>query len=509
MTDAAHEPWRIRFFGSIEYSWLWCAQVISAFGDWVGLFAVTALAANISGEPAAATALVLTARVAPSLFLGPFMGVLVDRYDRKLLMRIADLSRAVVFIALPFVTTLWGLIVASLLLEIFTLMWSPAKEALVPSLVPRSRLTTANSLGVLAAYGTMPLAGVLQFVLKQANDRLAEVSWVGPLGFNRDIGETQSLAFYFNSLTFVATWFIVWRFIKVNGSPSHDRARPTPADDARSGGTDKGADADRPSGFRAMLAEIREGWSFIFSNPVVRAVNIGLAAGLLGGAMLVPLGPTFAKSVIGDVNAFSLYITALGLGVAIGVAALTAVQQKIPKERVFIGALFFAGVSLLVGVSMSTFWLSAVGVFGLGLGAGAVYILGYTLLQENTDDELRGRTFTTLLTLVRLCVLGAMVAGPALAAVLEPLLRRWISGRADRDMPGVRWFGVNYGVPGVRVSLWLGGVVILVAASVASRSIGAGSRRTPLADTVRSGDDPLVEHTEGAAAAFQATEDNR
>ena len=77
------------------------------------------------------------------------------------------------FVALPFIHTLWGLILASLLLEIFTLLWSPAKEALVPALVPRERLTTANSLGVLAAYGTMPLAGALVFVLKAGNDALA------------------------------------------------------------------------------------------------------------------------------------------------------------------------------------------------------------------------------------------------------------------------------------------------------------------------------------------------
>ena len=61
-------------------------------------------------------------------------------------------------------------------------------------------------------------------------------------------------------------------------------------------------------------------------NPVVRGVMIGLATGLVGGAMLVPLGPTFALRVIGDANKFSLFITALGLGVAVGVISLGALQ---------------------------------------------------------------------------------------------------------------------------------------------------------------------------------------
>ena len=468
MTATLREPLRVRWFGSIEFYWLWISQLISAFGDWVGLFAVTALAANISNSPETATALVLTARVAPSFFLGPFMGVLVDRYDRKLLMRIADLARAVVFCALPFATTLWHLILASLLLEVFTLLFAPAKEALVPVLVPRDRLTTANSLGILAAYGTMPLAGVAQALLKAGNDRLAHVDWLEPLGFGRHIGNTQTLAFYFNALTYVVAFVIVRSLIKSEAVPVHETTGDGPAG------------AEERTGIKAVFAEVRDGWKLIVVNPVVRAVNVGLAAGLLGGAMLVPLGPTFAKLILGDVNKFPLYITALGCGVAAGVGALTALQKKVPKEKVFCGALFFAGASIIFGVSMSTFWLSAIGVFGLGLGAGSVYVLGYTLLQENTVDDMRGRTFNTFLTLVRLAVLGAMVLGPTISAILDPLMKRWVGGRTRFKTPGVRWFGVEYGLPGVRITLWFAGILILVAATLASRSIDPSSGRLHL-----------------------------
>lgn len=455
---ALRQPLRVRWFGSVEFFWLWISQLISAFGDWVGLFAVTALAANISEQPEAATALVLTARVAPSFFLGPFMGVLVDRYDRKRIMRIADLARALVFCALPFATELWELIVASLLLEVFTLLFAPAKEALVPVLVPRDRLTSANSLGVLAAYGTMPLAGVAQALLKAGNDRLAEVDWLEPLGFGRDIGSTQTLAFYFNALTYLIAFVIVRTLIRTDAKPVHAHTADIEGGEA-------------PHGLRAVLQEVKDGWHLVVVNPVVRSVNVGLAAGLLGGAMLVPLGPTFAKQILGDVNKFPLYITALGCGVAAGVALLTALQQRIPKARVFCGALFFGGASILFGVFMSTFWLQAIGVFGLGLSAGSVYVLGYTLLQENTEDDMRGRTFNTFLTLVRLAVLGAMVLGPTISSLVDPLMRRWIGDRTRFGAPGVRWFGVEYGLPGVRVTLWLAGLMILVAAALASRSL--------------------------------------
>lgn len=491
MSDAEQRVgFRERVLINREYSWLWGASVVTSIGDWVGFFAITALAANISGAPEAATALVLTARVAPSFFLAPFMGVLVDRFDRKLMMRIADIGRALVFMTLPFVHTLWGLIVASLVLEAFTLLWSPAKEALVPAIVPKNRLTNANSLSVLAAYGTLPFAGIIQYLLEKGNQALAGVSWLEPLQFGRALGKTQVLAFYFDAATFLLTAFVVWKFIKTDGNPRATVIAPDDIDDDTAAGAeaiagdveavdvrdDPPATEEPARGLKATLAEIREGWRYIFVNPVVRAVNLGLAAGLLGGAMLVPLGPTFAKKVTGDVNAFSLYVTALGLGVAIAVGILNIVQSRIPKSRVFVAMLFFAGVSLMFAVTMSSFWFSVIGVFGLGVGAGSVYVLGFTLLQENTDDELRGRIFTTLLTLVRLCVLGAMVLGPAISALLDPIANDLFSKGAKDGVPGINLFNQYYALPGVRFTLWLAAIVVIVASVIASRSLKVGFR---------------------------------
>lgn len=471
-TSTISPGWRERLFVSNEYFSLWVAQVVSATGDWVGFFAITALAANISRQPEAATALVLTARVAPSFFLAPFMGVLADRFDRKLLMQVSDVARALVFVALPFVHTLWGLIVASLLLEVFTLMFSPAKEALTPSLVPRERLTTANSLSLLAAYGTMPFAGIVQYLLKAGNDALAGVSWLAPLQFDASLGDTQALAFYFNAVTFVVTAIIVWRCIHTRGAPG---AMAAPEVGAASTDT-------APSGFRKTFHDIAVGWRLILRHPVLRAVNVGLACGLIGGAMLVPLGASFAKKVLGDPNAYSLFITALGFGVAVGVAALTAFQQRLPKERVFVGLLVFTGLSLGFAVSMSGFWPCAIGVFGLGVGAGAVYVLGFTLIGEHTDDELRGRVFSTLLTLVRFCVLLSLLAGPAISALIDPLMERLV-GTTD-GVATATLFGMGVAVPGVRVTLWLASAVILVAAALAARSMRAGMRAPRMAPDV-------------------------
>ena len=510
----AASGWIERIFNNRRFFALFNVQVISALGDWVGFFAITALAASISSQPEGAIALVTMARVAPGFFLAPFIGVIVDRFDRRRLMVTADIARAVVYMLLPLVRTVPGLILASFVLEVFTMMWSPAKEATVPAVVPPGYLTTANSLSLVAAYATMPIAGPVQYALKTLNDHLAQVSWLGFLGLNRALGDTQTLAFYFDALSFLASAMILSRWVfkglrsnvapalaaapepEVGPSPSADVQPEAPPimtviaeaeavasagrDDAASGEGPEPPVADHPielekSHLKGMWADIREGWEFIFLNPVVRAVIIGLATGLIGGAMLVPLGPTFARYVIGDANKFPLFITAMGVGVALGVVGLSIIQKSLPKETIFPFLVMGAGVSLFIGVSMASFWLAVLGVLGLGLFAGASYVLGFTLLQEHTEEELRGRIFTTLLTLVRLCVMLALLMGPILATIFNGFARA-ATGDAEPAVPTVSLGGLNLAIPGVRITLWLASAIIFGAGVLAARSMQMGIR---------------------------------
>ncbi len=455
-----------RVFATRRFFALFNVQVVSALGDWVGFFAITSLAASISSQPEGAIALVTLARVAPGFFLAPFIGVIVDRFDRKRLMVAADLVRAGVYLCLPLVRTVPGLILASFVLEVFTMMWSPAKEATVPALVPEDKLAQANSLGLVAAYATLPIAGPIQFALKSLNDRLAEVSFLGFLGLNRSLGDTQALAFYFDSLSFIASALILSRYV-FRGVPSNVHSSQQPSEP--SAVAEASVEAEK-SHLAGLWADIREGLDFIFVSPVVRAVNIGLATGLVGGAMLIPLGPTFAEFVIGDLDKFPLFITAMGIGVASGVVLVSAIQNRLPKETVFPFCVMAAGISLFFGVSMSSFWLAALGVAGLGLFAGATYVLGFTLLQSHTDADLRGRIFTTLLTLVRLCVMLALLLGPVLATIFNGFARA-ATGDPEPEVPTWSLAGFDLAIPGVRITLWLASLIIFAAGVLAARSM--------------------------------------
>jgi dTMP kinase len=151
--------WRI--FGTKAFFRLWAAQMVSGLGDWVGVIAIIALAGRVSNS-GAAIGLVMTARMLPGFLLAPIGGALVDRWNRKTVMVTADLGRAGLLILLPFWDTLPGLMVISFCLEVLTLMWGPAKDASVPNIVrSKDQLASANSLNLIAGFGTFPLGAAV------------------------------------------------------------------------------------------------------------------------------------------------------------------------------------------------------------------------------------------------------------------------------------------------------------------------------------------------------------
>jgi dTMP kinase len=437
-TPQATSGARLRLSGS--FLRLWLAQVVSSLGDWIGLVAILALTARIGrSSPEASIGVVMSARMIPGFFFGSVGGVLVDRLDRKRVMVTCDVGRGVVLCTLPLINSILGLFIVSLILEVFSLLWTPAKEATVPNLVEPEQLTTANSLGLAAAYGTFPLASAISALLFG----LAE--WIsrghGALQWLRV--DREAIAIYADVLTFFASATLISTLVIPRSKERH---------------TDEGID------FTKAFSDLKEGWQFIGTTPVVRAVLIGLGTGLIGGGMVVPLGPTFASKVLhGGPAAFSLLLTGLGTGVAIGVIGLSAVQKRLPRERIFPWAVLGAGASLIAGASMTSLALAIVFVLIMGVFSGAVYVVGFTLLQENVGDQLRGRIFATLYTLVRLCLIISLALAPLLASLL------------NGASPGVVHIGgLALHLQGSRLTLWLGGGIIIVAGLLARRALHYG-----------------------------------
>src|SRR6185437_6706501 len=144
-------------------------------GDWLGLLATSNFAAQQVSNSAAqgiAFGSVIAVRLLPALILGPVAGVFADRFDRRYTMVVCDLIRFVFFASIPaatLVTSNGGLVVtwaaiATFIIETTAMVWTPAKEAAVPNLIPRARLETANQLTLATTYGLTPVAAALVLI---------------------------------------------------------------------------------------------------------------------------------------------------------------------------------------------------------------------------------------------------------------------------------------------------------------------------------------------------------
>ncbi|HEY7105433.1 MAG TPA: MFS transporter [Acidimicrobiia bacterium] len=435
-------PWRL--FGSQSFFRLWLAQVVSSLGDWIGLIAILAIAARVSDNSGAAVSLVMVTRVVPGFFLGTVGGVIIDRFDRRKVMVACDIGRASLLLMLPFAESLFGLVLISLGLEVLTLLWGPAQAASVPNLVGEEQLSAANSLSLAASYGTFPIASIIFSLLAGFATVLGNLDIINAFKVDQEF-----LALLFDAMTFVVSAVIVWRLPLLSARPSAE------------------ARIDWTETFR----DIKEGLTFISRQPLVRGVIVGLGFGIIGAGAMIPLGPSFATEVLnGGSAAFGVLMTALGFGAAFGVVGLLWFQSRLPRGPVFAGAVMGVGAFLVLAASCSSLAPAVLFIGGVGACAGTSYVTGFTLLQENSTDELRGRTFATLYTVIRLCLLISLTISPLWADFWD-----WVTNHLFTDQTVVIG-SYTYVMPGVRIALWGGGLIAYFAGIFALRSVRRARR---------------------------------
>ncbi len=393
---------------------LWWAGVVSSFGDWVALFATIALADAIGGVTGILVPLV--ARMLPGLF-GAAAGVLADRFNRKLTMVVCDAGRALLAVSLVFVHTLPQLFVISFLMEVLALFWGPSREASVPNLVPRWSLVRANSLSLMAVYGTLP-AGSAAFSIFA---RISELT--GALGV---FGSDTGLAFAVDAGTFAVSAVLISTIPIPKPEVSEERQM--------TGGFD----------WRTPFSDLLEGVRFVVRERTVRSVILGIATALFGAGIFFALGQPFSRAVLnGGTSGFGILVTSLGSGVGLGMLGLAGLGSKTFRRDLAFGISLVVTGAAITGAAMarsipgSAFW-----AFLAGVGAGSSYVMGFTHLHESVHDELRGRTFAALFTLARTSLLISISLAAFLAAILE--------GKLPAPFDS-----------GIRLSLVLGGATVV------------------------------------------------
>ena len=376
-----HHPYvRLALNGS--FSALWVGQLISLFGDRIHQVALAFLVLNATHSPLP-VALVFLAATLPNLLLGPVAGTFVDRWDHKEVMIVSDLVRAAIVLLIPVaaVTNLALVYPLVFLVTAVSLFFRPARTAVVPRIVARDELLTANSatwLGdTLADIVGYPLAGL----------------------FVAFLGSALPLAFWVDAGTYAASAVLIASM----AVPALRR----PA--GRSGAPD-------------FLGELKEGWRFLRGESVLLANTLQGAVGQFTVGVLLALTPIYATEIErGRIDASSAYgflETAIGVGNLVGGVAIGLVGARLAKGRlVIVGYAVFGICTALLAVAGQL--PLAIGLLvGSGI-ANMIYLIpSQTLFQERTPAELIGRVVGFRFSLV----FGAMTLAMGVAGILATIL---------------------------------------------------------------------------------------
>jgi MFS family permease len=295
----------------------------------------------------------------PALLLSLHAGQVADRYPRKRILQICQLALALGSLALAWLAPWehpepWAMLVVLGLCGTAATYYSPASQALMPSLVPREELSLAVTWNSVVWQGTAvvgPVAGGLI------------LAWFGPVG-----------AYAADALLLVAAASVL---MLVHVPQSH---RETVA-----------------AGWHTAL----EGFRYVWHRPILfGTITLDLFAVLLGG--VTALLPVFAKDVLGT-DEVGLGFLRAAPAVGAGVVAL-ALSWMPPMRRA--GVLMLGSVALfgfaIIGFGLSTvLWLSVVCLVVAGGADMVSVVVRHTLVQVVTPEHMRGRVSAVNLLCIR------------------------------------------------------------------------------------------------------------
>lgn len=347
------------------------AAFLSSVGDGVLSAALPFYVYVLTGSLLATSAMFM-ARTVPSLLLAPFAGVLVDRWGRRMTQIWSDLARGAVVAALIAAQSkdaTWLVYLVTFMESSISQVARPAVAALVPALVGREGLARANSVSTIRWHVSLiigfPLGGALLaltgFPFVVIVDALSyAVSATLLLGIRRE-------AYSF---------------------------RPSPA--------------DRPK--PSFLGQFNEGVRAIAGDrrvglPVIVFALLGVASGVVN-----PLLAPFVKTVLGGgPTEFGWLAASQGIGGAVGGILLGRYWHAARRGAVVLGSVG-VGIGLLLMANIHPLAIPLLGLAAIPAVVGGVSL--QTILQEATEDRLRGRVFALLGTIsAAVVLLGTGVSG--------------------------------------------------------------------------------------------------
>jgi MFS family permease len=392
-------------------------------------FALLIVVFSVANSNTAVSGVVI-AFTLPALFFGILAGVLVDRWNKKSVLIWTNLLRALIVLPLALFYKSLGLVyLATFGVAMVTQFFIPAETPIIPLLVRKELLLSANALFGMGIYASIFLAYALS----------------GPILLM--FGKTNIFIFL------AASFFIAGIFaslIKINKS----RVEPRKLEKNQVALSLK----DEIKVVFSLISKTRKLSHALFSLTVVQILIYVLAA----------IGPGYAQHVLRiRVESFPiLFVTPAIIGLAIGALIIGSFMHKHPRESLTKFGLFLMGISILLLpygsrvesrqiihlinfylphiLSINVVHIMVVLAFILGIATAFVFVPANTVLQEETSDESRGKVYGVLnsligvMSIVPVVVVGgladligvkAVITGTGLVVILIAVIRII----ADRD----------------------------------------------------------------------------
>jgi DHA3 family macrolide efflux protein-like MFS transporter len=358
---------------------LWYAQIVSTFGDFLALFAViTVMTFKLHATPQQVTGIQI-AYLLPIALISVVSGVFVDRWPVKRTLVSSDFIRAVLCLSLLFVHSVYGFYASLAAISVVSSFFSPAQGIAIRSAVPMHGLRSANA-----------LMQQVMFLMRIAGPSIA-ILLVGAFG--------AKICYYLDSASFIGSGSLIASLVLIVPKAA---AKTEEA-------------AAQKSGVGRVLADMKEGASFIVHHAGLLFVIVALAAAMFVMGCFGPLIAVYVRDILHALTkTYSIVSAMIGLGLLIGVNTLNAFAKKMSNSlQVYLG---------LGGIALGTLLLATIphvaatvlGCFLIGFSAAGIIVPSQTMVQQETPPELMGRVGSTLMS----CIFTAQILGLVLSGIL-------------------------------------------------------------------------------------------
>jgi MFS family permease len=340
--------------GSGADFWIfWAGQTISNFGNAITLLVIPLLIFKLTGS-ALNLAIGTAAVFLPYLLFGLWIGAAVDRLDRRKVMIVADIGRALMLVTIPFLADagllhVWWVYAVGFMNSTLGIAFNTAEFASIPHLVDRNNLVSANG-RIQASYSISTVAGPL----------LAGVF----LGFVR-----PETVLFLDGFTFVISIVSLLLIRRSLNPPGQAERAPT-----------------------RLRSDVVEGLRYVWGHPVLRAISIMMALINFVGATTAAQIVFFAKERFHASDGHvSLLYSAGGAGVILLSLSAGALRRRWSFGRVALGALAIDGLLTAAFALTPNYWV-ALPLWGLAGGFGILFNINTgSLRQLIVPDHLLGR----------------------------------------------------------------------------------------------------------------------